>query len=152
MFAQIAQFTQACSEGDLPKRARAFDTSFIGRMIVEETMELLLCSMSQEEAIALITKSAQECKPITPSTEETRLGDIADALCDITFYIGDSAARHGLDLDPVMALVHKANMAKIVHGKVLRDEHGKIQKPVGWVAPQVHLEMERQRNGTISWD
>ena len=51
------------------------------------------------------------------------------------YYICDTAVRHGLNLDPLFKIVHRANMQKVVDGKVIRREDGKILKPEGWEDP-----------------
>jgi len=37
----------------------------------------------------------------------------------------------------VFAEVHRSNMAKLVDGKVIRREDGKVLKPEGWTPPDV---------------
>lgn len=63
---------------------------------------------------------------------------------DLAYFVGDVAARSGIQLDPVFELVHAANMLKVVDGKVRRSDEGKILKPAGWVAPDIGAEMKRQ--------
>ena len=66
----------------------------------------------------------------------------ADALVDAMYYICDAAAKHGMNLDPLFAIVHGANMQKVVDGAVTRREDGKILKPEGWVDPEPLLQAE----------
>jgi predicted HAD superfamily Cof-like phosphohydrolase len=40
-------------------------------------------------------------------------------------------------LDEVFKEVHRSNMAKLVDGKVIRREDGKILKPAGWTPPDI---------------
>ena len=84
--------------------------------------------------------------------EATNTIEQADALVDAIYYICDTAVRHGMNLDPLFSIVHRANMQKVVDGKVIRREDGKILKPEGWEDPEPYLrrEMENQeKNG--SW-
>ena len=81
------------------------------------------------------------------------IAEQADALVDAVYYICDTAVRHGMNLDPLFEIVHAANMKKIVDGKILRREDGKILKPQGWEEPTQKLanEIERQtRTGSFS--
>jgi predicted HAD superfamily Cof-like phosphohydrolase len=58
-----------------------------------------------------------------------------------------------MDLDPLFAIVHQANMGKVVNGKVIRREDGKILKPAGWRDPKPLLEAEtarQERDGSWS--
>ncbi len=81
--------------------------------------------------------------------EALTIVDQADALVDAMYYICDAAVKMGLDLDPIFALVHDANMRKVVDGKLVKDERGKVQKPEGWYGPEeeIKLEIQRQING-----
>ena len=119
--ALVREFTKAC-ENHLPTRPVRLDSSriaFIRKMVNDELDEL-------EEA------------------RET--WEQADALVDAIYYLCDTAVRHGMNLDPLFKLVHRANLSKLVDGKILRREDGKILKPEGWVdpAPLLREEMARQ--------
>jgi predicted HAD superfamily Cof-like phosphohydrolase len=48
---------------------------------------------------------------------------------------------HSLGVDPnaAWAAVHRANMRKVVDGKVCRREDGQIGKPPGWYGPEEEL-------------
>lgn len=48
---------------------------------------------------------------------------------------------HSLNIDPDKAwsIVHRANMRKIVDGKVYRRADGQIGKPPGWYGPEEEL-------------
>ena len=63
--------------------------------------------------------------------------EVADALADIIYIACGTAVSYGIPLDRVFTEVHRSNMAKLVDGKVIRREDGKIQKPEGWSAPDV---------------
>ena len=65
------------------------------------------------------------------------LVEVADAIADIIYIACGTAVSYGIPLDDVFAEVHRSNMAKLVDGKVIRREDGKIQKPEGWTAPDV---------------
>ena len=69
----------------------------------------------------------------------------ADALVDAIYYICDTAVRHGMNLDRIFEIVHRANMQKVVNGRVIRREDGKILKPEGWQDPAPFLTAEIQR-------
>lgn len=63
--------------------------------------------------------------------------EVADALADIVYLAYGSARSYGIPLDAVLAEVHRTNMAKLVEGKVLRREDGKVIKPEGWTPPNI---------------
>jgi predicted HAD superfamily Cof-like phosphohydrolase len=70
------------------------------------------------------------------------LVEIADALADIIYIACGTAVSYGIPLDDVFAEVHRSNMAKLVDGKVIRREDGKVQKPEGWTAPDIKSVLE----------
>ena len=115
---EVKQFSDACHDGMNPTKPALMDEdaiSFIRRMVNDELDEL-------EEAIDI--------------TEQ------ADALVDAIYYICDTAVRHGMNLDPLFKIVHRANMQKVVDGKVLRRDDGKIMKPECWKDPAPFLNEE----------
>ena len=69
--------------------------------------------------------------------------EIADALADIIYIACGTAVSYGIPLDKVFEEVHRSNMAKLVDGKVLRREDGKIQKPEGWKPPDIEGVLEK---------
>lgn len=117
---EVRKFSLAC-HGDLPKRPQRLsdeDVMFIAQMVSDEMEEL---------------KRAKD------------LVEQADALVDAIYYMCDLAARKGINLNPLFDIVHEANMKKVVDGKVIRREDGKVLKPEGWKDPRIFLEKEMQR-------
>jgi len=72
------------------------------------------------------------------------LVEVADALADIIYIACGTAVSYGIPLDDIFAEVHRSNMAKLVDGKVLRREDGKIMKPEGWTPPNVKKILEKK--------
>jgi len=119
---QVREFTKACND-DLPNTPQKMTTegiAFIRQMVNDEMDEL------------------EESQNVTEQ---------ADALVDAIYYICDFAVRNGINLDPLFDIVHGANMQKVVNGKVIRRDDGKILKPEGWEdpAPKLNAEMARQQ-------
>lgn len=65
------------------------------------------------------------------------LENIAKELADIIYIVCGTAASYGIPLDKVFDEVHKSNMAKLVDGKPVRRDDGKILKPDGWTPPNI---------------
>ena len=74
------------------------------------------------------------------------LVEVADALADIIYIACGTAVSYGIPLDDVFAEVHRSNMAKLVDGKVLRREDGKIQKPEGWTPPDIKSVLKKSHD------
>jgi predicted HAD superfamily Cof-like phosphohydrolase len=93
-----------------------------------------------EELIELRIKLLRE--EVEEYAEAARAGDIVeviDALADIGYILAGTILNHGMQniYDDAFDEVHRSNMAKLVDGKVLRREDGKVMKPQGWTAPQL---------------
>lgn len=117
---KVREFTVACND-DVPDRP----------VLLTETKVTFVHEMVNDELAELA-----EAKTITEQ---------ADALVDAIYYLCDCAAKHGMNLDPLFEIVHAANMKKVVNGKVLRREDGKILKPATWTDPKASLEEEMER-------
>ena len=89
-----------------------------------------------ELRIKLLTEEVEEY------AEAARAGDLVevlDALADIGYILAGTIINHGMQniYDDAFDEVHRSNMAKLVDGKVLRREDGKVMKPEGWQPPQL---------------
>jgi len=94
-----------------------------------------------ELRIKLLTEEVQEY------AEAARTGDLVevlDALADIGYILAGTIINHGMQhiFDEAFDEVHRSNMAKLVDGKVLRREDGKVMKPEGWTPPQLARYLE----------
>jgi predicted HAD superfamily Cof-like phosphohydrolase len=93
-----------------------------------------------EELIELRIKLLRE--EVEEYAEAARTGDLVevlDALADIGYILAGTILNHGMQniYDDAFNEVHRSNMAKLVDGKVLRREDGKVMKPQGWTPPQL---------------
>ena len=89
-----------------------------------------------ELRIKLLTEEVQEY------AEAARSGDLVevlDALADIGYILAGTIINHGMQgiYDDAFNEVHRSNMAKLVDGKVIRRDDGKVLKPEGWQPPQL---------------
>jgi predicted HAD superfamily Cof-like phosphohydrolase len=96
--------------------------------------------IGSEELIELRIKLLRE--EVEEYAEAARTGDLVevlDALADIGYILAGTILNHGMQniYDDAFNEVHRSNMAKLVDGKVLRREDGKVMKPQGWTPPQL---------------
>ena len=96
--------------------------------------------IGSEELIELRIKLLQE--EVAEYAEAARGGDLVevlDALADIAYILAGTVINHGMQhvFDDAFAEVHRSNMAKLVDGKVLRREDGKVMKPENWLPPNL---------------
>ena len=80
---------------------------------------------------------AEEMYEYTAAENDNDIVEIADALADIIYIACGTAVSYGIPLDKLFAEVHRSNMAKLVDGKPLYREDGKVMKPEGWTPPDV---------------
>ena len=88
---------------------------------------------------------AEEMWEYSKAERENDIVEIADALADIIYIACGTAVSYGIPLDKVFEEVHRSNMAKLVDGKVIRREDGKIQKPEGWTPPDIKSIIESKK-------
>jgi predicted HAD superfamily Cof-like phosphohydrolase len=70
---------------------------------------------------------------------------IADALADVVYVAYGSALTYGLDLDAVLAEVHRSNMSKLdSHGRPLLRSDGKVMKGPRYRPPNVRAVLANQ--------
>lgn len=125
----VKEFSDACNDGDNPNTPQLMNATAV------------------EFIVEMVNDELDELREATDHAEQ------ADALVDAIYYICDTAVRHGLNLDRVFDIVHGANMQKVVDGRVIRRDDGKILKPEGWQdpGPLLLVEMARQtRDGSWS--
>jgi predicted HAD superfamily Cof-like phosphohydrolase len=77
----------------------------------------------------------EEFEEYLDAEKDDDIVEVADALADIIYIACGTAVSYGIPLDRVFAEVHRSNMAKLVDGKPIRREDGKILKPEGWTPP-----------------
>ena len=97
-------------------------------------------NLGPEELIELRIKLLEE--EVKEYAEAARAGDLVevlDALADIGYILAGTIINRGMQhiYDDAFNEVHRSNMAKLVDGKVLRREDGKVLKPEGWKPPQL---------------
>ena len=96
--------------------------------------------LSSKEIIELRIKLLRE--EVEEYAEAALSGDLVevlDALADIGYILAGTIINHGMQniYDDAFDEVHRSNMAKLVDGKVLRRDDGKVMKPEGWQPPQL---------------
>lgn len=79
----------------------------------------------------------EEFDEYNQSEYENDFVNLAKELADIIYIVCGTAASYGIPLNKVFDEVHRSNMAKLVDGKPIRREDGKILKPDGWTPPDI---------------
>ena len=74
--------------------------------------------------------------------EAEDLVGVADALADLLYVVYGAAAEYGVDLEPVFAEIHRANMTKDSRARCRAD--GKVSKGAAYQPPDVRGVVESQ--------
>lgn len=82
----------------------------------------------------------EECEELLEAIEENDPVKIAQECVDVIYVAFGTAIEAGVDLTPIWAAIHEANMQKQVN-----PNGGKTIKPLGWVKPDVAALVEKQR-------
>jgi predicted HAD superfamily Cof-like phosphohydrolase len=64
-------------------------------------------------------------------------GQVAKEIADVLYVTYGMADAFGIDIDKVFSEVHKSNMSKLVDGKPLRREDGKVLKGPSYKPPDL---------------
>ncbi|MEU6815942.1 MazG nucleotide pyrophosphohydrolase domain-containing protein [Streptomyces sp. NPDC046860] len=88
---------------------------------------------------------AEEAAEVAEVSVAGPLDHLAQELADVVYVAYGTALVHGIDLDEVIAEIHRANMSKIgPDGEVARREDGKVLKGDHYRAPDVFAVLRRQ--------
>ena len=72
------------------------------------------------------------------------IGDIADGGADLVWVVKGLFTTLGINFDKVWEEIRASNMSKVVEGKVIRREDGKILKPDTYFKPDIEKVLKKQ--------
>ncbi len=100
----------------------------------------------EPEAAALRGKLlAEEAAEVAEVSVAGPLDHLAQELADVVYVAYGTALVHGIDLDAVIAEVHRSNMSKLgPDGRISRRADGKVLKGDHYAAPDVAGVLRRQ--------
>ncbi|MET7288809.1 MazG nucleotide pyrophosphohydrolase domain-containing protein [Streptomyces sp. NPDC005573] len=88
---------------------------------------------------------AEEAAEVAEVSVEGPLDRLAHELADVVYVAYGTALVHGIDLDQVIAEIHRANMSKRgPGGEIARRSDGKVLKGEHYRAPDVAAVLRRQ--------
>ncbi|WP_251095207.1 MazG nucleotide pyrophosphohydrolase domain-containing protein [Streptomyces sp. Caat 7-52] len=88
---------------------------------------------------------AEEASEVAEVAVAGPLDRLAHELADVVYVAYGTALVHGIDLDEVIAEIHRANMSKLgPDGQVARRADGKVLKGEHYRAPDVSAVLRRQ--------
>ncbi|MEW2410487.1 MazG nucleotide pyrophosphohydrolase domain-containing protein [Streptomyces griseoviridis] len=87
----------------------------------------------------------EEAAEVAEVAVDGPLDKLAHELADVVYVAYGTALVHGIDLDAVIAEIHRSNMTKLgPDGQVVRREDGKVLKGAHYRAPDVSAVLRRQ--------
>jgi predicted HAD superfamily Cof-like phosphohydrolase len=106
-------------------------------------------AISSSEVRLLKDLIQEESDEFAEAADAADLDRIADSLADIV-YVAYGAARHyGFSLDPIIEVVHEANMSKRREdGTFELDERGKVLRGPDYREPDIRGALHGQHNGS----
>ncbi|MCQ9181721.1 hypothetical protein KMT30_22245 [Streptomyces sp. IBSBF 2953] len=88
---------------------------------------------------------AEEAAEVAEVSVDGPLDRLAHELADVVYIAYGTALVHGIDLDAVLAEIHRSNMTKLgPDGQVVRRADGKVLKGEHYQAPDVSAVLRRQ--------
>jgi predicted HAD superfamily Cof-like phosphohydrolase len=88
---------------------------------------------------------AEEAAEVAEVSVSGPLDRLAHELADVVYVAYGTALVHGIDLDAVIAEIHRSNMTKLgPGGQVTRRDDGKVLKGEHYEAPDVSAVLRRQ--------
>ncbi|MFE9613437.1 MazG nucleotide pyrophosphohydrolase domain-containing protein [Streptomyces sp. NPDC006012] len=88
---------------------------------------------------------AEEAAEVAEVSVTGPLDRLAHELADVVYVAYGTALVHGIDLDAVLAEVHRSNMSKVgPDGQISRRADGKVLKGDHYEAPDVSAVLRRQ--------
>jgi predicted HAD superfamily Cof-like phosphohydrolase len=86
----------------------------------------------------------EEVAELAEAQRAGKLSDIARELADVVYVAYGTAVSYGIDLDAVLAEVHRANMTKLRPDGQAPVREGKVHKGAGFRPPDVSGVLNRQ--------
>lgn len=121
-YERVREFTELMKQPlDVPFEESLLE--FRKSLVSEETYEMLL------EADILINEG---CNGEHSHNAKVNL---LKELTDILYVVYGFAAAFGIDIDEAFKRVHESNMSKLVDGKPIKNEHGKVMKGPNYKKP-----------------
>lgn len=140
---QVAEFHAAMGQKDpttptVPPDERV---RLRAALIAEEFFETMEAMFPECELIDEARDAIEHV--IRKSSIHVNMTQLADGLADLDYVVSGTYLEFGIDVGPVAAEVHRANMAKFI-GEPVWAPNGKRLKPAAWTPPDIEGELRKQ--------
>ncbi len=113
------------------------------KLILEEALETVTALGVTATVLNEDRKLKRESELSFEITDEADLEEIVDGCADISVVTMGTLIAFGVDDEPVLEEVDKANLRKFSEGSYRRED-GKWMKPPGWTKPDILGVVDRQ--------
>lgn len=99
---------------------------------------------NESQAKLYIDLIDEEFRELCDGFLRRHIGDIADGGADLVWVVKGLFTTLGINFDQVWEEIRASNMSKVVDGKVIRREDGKILKPDTYFKPDIEKVLKKQ--------
>ena len=99
---------------------------------------------NEDQAKLYIDLIDEEFRELCDGFLRRHIGDIADGGADLVWVVKGLFTTLGINFDQVWEEIRASNMSKVVDGKVIRREDGKILKPDTYFKPDIEKVLKKQ--------
>ena len=128
--------------GSKEKGVEEFQTAMDQPIDIEFNKHQLMLRMSfiDEEVAELREEVMNAIEELTTSSfvSQKLHTKIIKELCDVMYVISGFAVTFGLPIDEAFSRIHKSNMSKMVDGKPVKNEQGKVLKGPNYNPPNLN--------------
>ena len=108
--------------------------------------------VTSELAALRLRLQREETEELAEAIEAGDVVGVADALADLVYVAYGTAITYGIDLDAVLAEVHRSNMSKLGRdGRPVMREDGKVLKSPWYTSPDVDGVLKQQLPLPLAW-
>jgi predicted HAD superfamily Cof-like phosphohydrolase len=138
----------AFGEGDVALAVLAFHEAFgLPRQAMPSAADV-----TAELADLRVRLQREETDELAEAVEAGDVVAVADALADLVYVAYGTAITYGIDLDAVLAEVHRSNMSKLdSDGRPVMREDGKVLKSRWYTPPDVGGVLKQQLPLPLAW-
>ena len=106
-------------------------------MILGEQKIASNLNLKNEQTQLYMNLIKEEFEETAKAFDEEDLVEVADGLADMVWVIMGMCNSLGIDFDKIWTEVKSSNMSKLVDGKFIKNDAGKIMKPETYFKPNI---------------
>lgn len=115
------------------------------RLITEEYLELMESTGPLSPIVKeMLYDHCNSFSSVDPPYDRVDMVEFADALGDLDYVVEGTRLEFGIDGRPIAKEIHRSNMSKLVDGRPVYDERGKVAKPDTYSPADVAGELRKQ--------